>query len=141
MRLGVLIVLVMAACGSGESTPSSTPTASATTSTSTTTTVSSDGRPSDAQIGIFVANLIETLGSETYAVAIEEDPLPFVTSGALMCELLSSGSSPTQVLDQFLASFGPAPSDADSALAGALLGSAVNAFCPQHRQLLQENLG
>lgn len=88
-----------------------------------------------------MANLVETLGTESVVTAVEEDPLPFVTSGVLMCELLTGGSTPTQVLDQFLNSFGPAPTDADSALAGALLGSAVNVFCPQHRQLLVDDLG
>ena len=47
----------------------------------------------------------------------------------------------SEMLDQFLESFGPTPTDEDSALAGALLGSAVNAFCPQFRQSLTDDLG
>ena len=132
--------MALSACASAAP-PAGPPAEPTSTSSSTTTTTAPAGRPSDEQIAIFVANVVETLGTESYAAAVEEDPLPFVTSGALMCELLDTGASPTEILVQFLDSFGPTPADAESALAGALLGSAVNAFCPQHRQLLTDDLG
>lgn len=139
MRWSIVLVMLLTACASAPSASSST---TSSTSTTTTTAVDSpDALPSDEQISLFVANLIETLSSTSHAAAVEEDPLPFVTSGALMCELLDDDLSPSTVLTQFLASFGPEPSSDESALAGALLGSAVNAFCPEYLQLLRDDLG
>lgn len=134
-RLLVLFV-VLTACASG----GSTPTVESPTSTSTTTPAESPV-PSEQDIALFVANLTETLASPEVSQAVEGDPLPFVTSGALMCELLADGETPSQVLAGFLESFGPDPAESDRALAGALLGSAVNVFCPQHRQRLIDDLG
>ncbi len=127
MRRIALALLILAGCSAAQDAP-------ATTSTSSTTTTADPA-------GVFVANLTETLGSTAYADAVLEDPEPFLTTGLLMCELLEEGTPPSAVLDQFLTSFGPEPGDDDSALAGALLGSAVNAFCPDFRDVLIEELG
>ena len=90
---------------------------------------------------VFVSNLSETLGGTSYGDAVLNDPEPFLTTGILMCDLLAEGTQPSEVIAQFLQSFGPQPGDEDSALAGALLGSAVNAFCPEYRDVLVDDLG
>ena len=126
MRFGLAALVIVAAC--------STATPAATTSTSSTTTTLDPA-------AVFVANLSETLSGTSYSEVVLEDPEPFLTTGLLMCELLAEGTSPRDVIMQFLNSFGPDPGEADSALAGALLGSAVNAFCPEHRDALVDDLG
>lgn len=141
MRRTMALVVLLAACGTADGSSDSTATSTAPSSTTTAAPADEAATPSEQQIGLFVANLIETLGPTGYAASVEQDPLPFVTTGAIMCELMGEGVSPAAVVGQFLDSFGPDPSDDDSALAGALLGSAVNAFCPEHRALLVDDLG
>lgn len=134
----VWAVAVLAACAAPPSTDAGE---GDTVATTTTMSAAPGAGPSEEQIGLFVANLVEAVRSPGQVEAIEADPLPFVTSGVLMCDLLAEGMTPTEVLDRFLDNFGPEPGDDDSALAGALLGSAVNVFCPEHRQALVDDLG
>jgi hypothetical protein len=87
---------------------------------------------------VFIATLEELLAGTSYEGEALNEPDVFVATGRLFCERLDDGDSVddllTAYLDQLAGGVDIATDD-ELVLAGALLGAAVAALCPNHAAL------
>jgi hypothetical protein len=154
----VVLVLVMAACGSDssevadspdvttgsvstvEETPipgSSAAVPSTSTSPGTTPPVASSTtvEPSEEDLVVFIAAMEELLGGTVYEGEAINEPELFLATGWLFCDWLDEGDEPDVVLSRYLDELAggvDAATDDQLVLAGALLGAAVGVLCPVH---------
>jgi len=160
-RLTVLVlVLVMAACGSDTAevadssgtsaglastaeeapAPDSLVTVpSTTTSTEPAPTVapSTMVEPSEEDLAVFIASMEELLTGTVYEGEAINEPELFLATGWLFCDWLDEGDDPDAVLARYLDELAggvDAATDDQLVLAGALLGSAVGVLCPRHAE-------
>ena len=149
----LLVSLVVAACGGGvddasvvptvEVDPppstSATTTAAPTLSSATTDSTSVQGGSPDVdpvpEYDVFLAAVAEVLVGTRFEDAPFEDPEIFAATGLLLCERMKAGAVGDEVVFDYLTELtGGDASSADDdqlILAGALMGAAKEALCPQ----------
>ncbi len=133
-----LVAALAAGCGgAGEAAPAPTETADAdqiepapvTTAAGTPAPVT-DGPEYD----VYLAALDHTLAGTRYAATVFEDPELAAATGLLLCERLAAGLAPGEAALEYvgeLAGDPAAATDDDLVLAGALVGAAGEALCPE----------
>lgn len=157
----VFVVLAVAGCGSNASDPtnpaglpeetassggmpvsgeSSTTTTSpsAPAATVTSAPATTTAAPAAEDLTVFIATLEELLAGTAYAGEALGEPDLFVATGRLFCERLGSGTTPDEVLTEYLAELtggAEVATDDELVLAGALLGAAAGALCPEYADL------
>lgn len=153
-------VVLVVACGSnaissttavvGEDSTVPTSSTDQTNSEETTTVLSSsttlvvDGIEVADEVIDFLVALDELMVDTTYEDAVTEDPEVFVATGRLFCEQLDQGVAPAEILTTYVETLTSSDIEAGEddtlALAGSLLGTAVGFLCPEHTELIEENL-
>ncbi len=155
----MVLALIVVGCGSTPSTagdavdasatPETTSFSPATSSSATTAPSSSAGTTSAApstttlqaeeDLVVFIATLEELLAGTSYEGEALNEPEVFVATGRLFCERLDEGDSADDVLTAYLDQLAGGvdlATDDELVLAGALLGTAVGALCPEHAALI-----
>lgn len=127
-----------------ETTTTQTTNAETPDSTSTTNPVDLDeAEVSDAVLDYLTA-VEELLVDTAHEDAVSENPEVFVATGFLLCEKLTEGEAPADILTVYVETLTgngiEEAADDDLALAGSILGSAVGYLCPQHTALIEEGL-
>ena len=144
------IALIVAGCGSspsttGEGLEATTPssgepvTTSASPATDSPATSSTTTVQVEEDLVVFIATLEELLAGTSYEGEALNEPDVFVATGRLFCERLDEGDSVDNLLSAYLdqlAGGADLATDDDLVLAGALLGAAVGALCPEHAALV-----
>ncbi|MCH7584996.1 MAG: DUF732 domain-containing protein [Acidobacteria bacterium] len=159
MRNTALLVLALMVAGCGSITsdtrdlsesfpdPTSSSGASVATSPSTTAATSSSASTSapsttltvEENLVVFIATLEELLVGTSYEGEALNEPDVFVATGRLFCERLDSGDSADDLLTTYLEQLAGGvdiATDDELVLAGALLGAAVGALCPEHASVV-----
>ncbi|MFH1331078.1 MAG: DUF732 domain-containing protein [Actinomycetota bacterium] len=155
----LVVALLVAACGSstsgsgnvpealegttsssgGSLTTSSAPTTAAPSTSAGTTTAAPFASTVEEDLVGFLATLEELLVGTSYEGEALNEPDVFVATGRLFCERLDKSDSADDVLSAYLDELAGgvgAASDDELVLAGALLGAAVGALCPEHAALV-----
>jgi hypothetical protein len=105
-------------------------------STSSTTRSPGPAGPADVDLVSYIEVIEHLLVGTTYEGVALEAPHVFLATGALFCDQLDEGTSPDQVLFDYIEELtgGPAADAPDDALtmAGAVLGSGLATMCPHH---------
>lgn len=151
--LSVVIVVLIVACSAGTTTTSShsatstasTPASSVafdstsarteTTDTSETAATVPTTPPDHApSYEVFLAAVAEATVDTRFADVPFDEPEITVATGLALCEAITDGDDPEDVIIEFLADLtGGQPTDADDdqlVLTGALIGAAESALCP-----------
>lgn len=94
------------------------------------------GEVDGPEYDVFLAALDSALEGTRFEETVFEDPEVVASSGLLLCERLDAGLSQEEVVVEYLAELTDGDveraDDDQLTLAGALVGAAVEALCPQH---------
>ncbi len=140
------VVLVVSACGSGGGEAVSTATvgqaittapASSTTASSTTTSTPAaavDQTQFEPAYDVFLVAVAEAVADTRFADVAFDDPDITVAAGLAVCEAISAGEDPDEIIAEFAADLTGGESeradDDQIRLTGAILGAAERALCP-----------
>jgi hypothetical protein len=116
-----------------DASPSATPTATA-------PAASPAGAEADPE-AVFLTTVEEQLEGTDFAGLALADPVGFVATAEVMCDLLEGGASADDVLSVYLVELEEArggSTDDDAVLSGAVLGAAVGSICPEQGAALVE---
>ncbi len=145
----IALALVLAACSSApivnepETDATSPPAATAPNSASTTEQVpASEPDPLTDNAAVFVASLEETVADTVFAGAILDSPDVFIAAAEIMCTRLDAEDSVDDILTDYLNGLLEADNELTEedviVLAGGVMGTSVQLFCPQHIELIEE---
>ena len=158
----IVLVLVMAACGSdttdvagfpdvttGPTSPvGGTPASTSSTPAPPTSTLvaetppvapSTAAEPSEEDMAVFIATMEDSLAGTAYEGDASNEPELFLATGWLFCDWLDEGDTPDEALTRYLEELAggvDSAKDDQLVLAGALLGAAVSVLCPIHAALV-----
>ncbi len=113
--------------------------AGTTSAAPSTTTLQAETLQAEEDLVVFIATLEEMLAGTSYEGEALNEPDVFVATGRLFCERLNEGDSADDVLSAYLDQLAGGvdlATDDELVLAGALLGTAVGALCPEHAALI-----
>jgi hypothetical protein len=145
MRVMIFLVfafLIVTACASSTEVDATVP-ASSPTSTQTTTTPATTALPPEMtttsamnpEYDVFLAAVATALEGTRYVNEPFDNPEVVASTGLLFCERIAAGDTPDEVAYEYLTDLtggdASAADDDQLALAGAILGAATEALCPQ----------
>lgn len=142
--------LFLAACGADPASDvPATPAADLPTTTSivpgTTSTLPNDGvGPIEGvDLATYVSAVEDVLAGTSYEGEALEAPEVFAATGVLFCERLTSGSTPDEIITEYVETLIDGPieqaAEDDLVMAGGVLGVGVVTMCPQYLDTLVES--